>query len=232
MRRLQTFAQNVTYHSGVCWSRPGAWCRPLCASPRHHRCGRWTSVRRPSPPDLRLRPLTPYGATKAACEIAALGRYSGSYKRMATAAQRFHQRLRTGMSHTGQSFVPGMMRAALTGPASRVTADGDSAAGTWCFLDDVVSGRTARAGDTKYDWARDHRIGDRSVVGARDDPTPFACRDRRSGAGRAHRRAPAGEMPAVRRRHPPTTLGYAPDGCRWRTGARPHVATTSAPSDY
>ncbi|MGH3517272.1 MAG: NAD-dependent epimerase/dehydratase family protein [Haloechinothrix sp.] len=71
--------------------------------------------------DLPPRPLTPYGATKAACEMLLSG-YAGAYG-MATCALRFSNVYGPGMSHK-DSFVPRMMRAALSGSGVLVYGDG------------------------------------------------------------------------------------------------------------
>jgi len=67
------------------------------------------------------RPLTPYGATKAACEMLISG-YGASYG-MHTCALRFTNVYGRGM--TGKdSFVPRLMRAALSGERVQVYGDG------------------------------------------------------------------------------------------------------------
>ncbi|MGH4002329.1 MAG: NAD-dependent epimerase/dehydratase family protein, partial [Pseudonocardiaceae bacterium] len=68
-----------------------------------------------------LRPLTPYGATKAACEMLLCG-YAGAYG-MATCALRFTNIYGPGMGHK-DSFVPRMMRAALAGQGVEIYGDG------------------------------------------------------------------------------------------------------------
>jgi UDP-glucose 4-epimerase len=71
--------------------------------------------------DLPLRPLTPYGATKAACEMLMSG-YSGAYG-ISTCALRFSNVYGPGMAHK-DSFVPRLMRAALAGDGVQVYGDG------------------------------------------------------------------------------------------------------------
>ena len=71
--------------------------------------------------DIPLRPLTPYGATKAACEMLLSG-YAGSYG-MTTCAVRLTNIYGPGMAHK-DSFVPRLMRAALTGEGVEVYGDG------------------------------------------------------------------------------------------------------------
>jgi len=71
--------------------------------------------------DLPLRPLTPYGATKAACEMLLSG-YGASYG-MQTCALRLTNVYGAGMEHK-DSFVPRLMRAALSGEYVQVYGDG------------------------------------------------------------------------------------------------------------
>ncbi|HSK91224.1 MAG TPA: NAD(P)-dependent oxidoreductase [Euzebyales bacterium] len=68
-----------------------------------------------------LRPLTPYGATKAACEMLISG-YGASYG-MQTCALRFTNVYGGGMARK-DSFVPRLMRAALSGERVQVYGDG------------------------------------------------------------------------------------------------------------
>lgn len=68
-----------------------------------------------------LRPMTPYGATKAAAEMLLHG-YAGAYG-MATSALRFTNIYGPGMQHK-DSFVPRMMRAALAGRGVQIYGDG------------------------------------------------------------------------------------------------------------
>jgi UDP-glucose 4-epimerase len=86
--------------------------------------------------ELPLLPLTPYGGTKAACEML-LSAYSGSYG-IATAALRFTNVYGPGMSHK-DSFVPRMMRAALKDEGVRIYGDGRQRRDL-VFIDDVVAG--------------------------------------------------------------------------------------------
>jgi UDP-glucose 4-epimerase len=71
--------------------------------------------------DTPLRPLTPYGATKAACEMLLSG-YGASYD-MQTCALRLTNVYGTGMTRK-DSFVPRLMRAALSGEYVQVYGDG------------------------------------------------------------------------------------------------------------
>jgi UDP-glucose 4-epimerase len=68
-----------------------------------------------------MRPLTPYGATKAACEMLLSG-YAGAYG-MGTCALRFTNIYGPGMQHK-DSFVARMMRAALAGSGIQIYGDG------------------------------------------------------------------------------------------------------------
>ena len=68
-----------------------------------------------------LHPLTPYGATKAASEMLLQG-YAGAYG-MSTCALRFTNIYGPGMQHK-DSFVPRLMRAALSGQAVQIYGDG------------------------------------------------------------------------------------------------------------
>ncbi|MDY6998640.1 MAG: NAD-dependent epimerase/dehydratase family protein [Actinomycetota bacterium] len=70
---------------------------------------------------LPLRPLTPYGATKAACEMLLSG-YAGAYG-MTTCALRFSNVYGPGMA-LKDSFVPRLMRAALDGSTVTIYGDG------------------------------------------------------------------------------------------------------------
>jgi UDP-glucose 4-epimerase len=139
--------------------------------------------------DLPLRPLTPYGATKAACEMV-MSAYSGSYG-MATAALRFTNVYGPGMSHK-DSFVPRMMRAALTDTGVRVYGDGLQRRDL-VFLDDVVAA-VLLALDSRYDG--------RAIVGSgRSVSVLELVQTVREVTGSKvpaeHVAAPAGEMPAV-----------------------------------
>jgi UDP-glucose 4-epimerase len=71
--------------------------------------------------DVAPRPLTPYGATKAAAEML-MWSYAGSYQ-MTTCALRLTNVYGPGMAHK-DSFVPRLMRAARSGGGVRVYGDG------------------------------------------------------------------------------------------------------------
>ena len=164
--------------------------------------------------DLPLRPLTPYGATKAACEML-LSAYSGSYG-LATAALRFTNVYGPGMSHK-DSFVPRMMRAALTGEGVRVYGDGLQRRDL-VFIDDVVAGVLQ---------ALDNRFDGRAIIGSGNSVSVLdMLKTVREVTGAAvpaeHIEAPPGEMPAVvvDVSASAETLGYRPavslkDGLAW-----------------
>ncbi|MFC7344485.1 NAD-dependent epimerase/dehydratase family protein [Saccharopolyspora griseoalba] len=86
--------------------------------------------------ELPVRPLTPYGATKAACEMLLAG-YAGSYG-LATTALRFTNIYGPGMNQK-DSFIPRLMRAALSGTGVEVYGDG-SQRRDFVHIDDVVQG--------------------------------------------------------------------------------------------
>ncbi|GAA1564780.1 NAD-dependent epimerase/dehydratase family protein [Kribbella sancticallisti] len=139
--------------------------------------------------DLPLRPLTPYGGTKAACEML-LSAYSGSYG-LATAALRFTNVYGPGMAHK-DSFVPRMMRAALAGEGVRVYGDGLQRRDL-VYIDDVVAG-VLLALETQYDG--------RAIIGSGDSVSVMDMLEAvRAVSGAAvpaeHVDAQAGEMPAV-----------------------------------
>jgi UDP-glucose 4-epimerase len=86
--------------------------------------------------DIPLRPLTPYGATKAACEMLLSG-YAGAY-RMSTCALRLTNVYGQGMTHK-DSFVARLMRAARTGATVEIYGDGTQRR-DFVHVDDVVQG--------------------------------------------------------------------------------------------
>lgn len=91
-----------------------------------------------------LRPLTPYGATKAAGEML-LGSYASCYG-MTGAALRFSNVYGPGMTEK-DSFIPRLMRAARDGDGVKVRGDGTMLRDV-VHVDDVVRGTLAawRAG--------------------------------------------------------------------------------------
>ncbi len=85
---------------------------------------------------LPLCPLTPYGSTKAACEMLISG-YAGAYGLAATAL-RFTNIYGPGMEDK-DSFIPRLMRAALSGGGVEVYGDGTQSR-DFVHVDDVVQG--------------------------------------------------------------------------------------------
>lgn len=71
--------------------------------------------------DIKIHPLTPYGATKAAAEMLVAG-YAGAY-RMRAPVLRFSNVYGEGMGHK-DSFIPRLMRAAASGGGVEVFGDG------------------------------------------------------------------------------------------------------------
>ncbi|MFK4083253.1 NAD-dependent epimerase/dehydratase family protein [Kribbella sp. NPDC020789] len=139
--------------------------------------------------ELPLRPLTPYGATKAAGEML-LAAYSGSYG-LATAALRFTNVYGPGMSHK-DSFVPRMMRAALAGTGVQVHGDGTQRRDL-VYIDDVVNAVLLTL-EVGYDG--------RAIIGSGRSVSVLEMLEAvRAVTGKPipaeHIEAPAGEMPAV-----------------------------------
>jgi UDP-glucose 4-epimerase len=133
--------------------------------------------------------LTPYGATKAACEML-LSAYSGSYG-MATAALRFTNVYGPGMSHK-DSFVPRMMRAALAGRGVQIYGDGLQRRDL-VHVDDVCQAVVAA-------WER--RFTGTAIIGSGQSVTVLELLEAaRMVTGAAlpaeHVEAKPGEMPAV-----------------------------------
>jgi UDP-glucose 4-epimerase len=89
--------------------------------------------------DLPLRPLTPYGATKAAAEMLLSG-YAGGYG-MTTCALRFTNVYGPGMAQK-DSFVPRIMRAVRDGGTIQVYGTGAQRRDL-VHVDDVVAGLLA-----------------------------------------------------------------------------------------
>jgi UDP-glucose 4-epimerase len=86
-------------------------------------------------PQLPLRPLTPYGATKAAGEML-LSAYASSYG-MSACALRLTNVYGPGMGHK-DSFVARLMRAARAGSGVQVYGDGRQQR-DFVYVDDVVA---------------------------------------------------------------------------------------------
>lgn len=184
---MQTFAQNVTITQVLLeLSRGSGVDRFILASTNAVVGNVGTST---ITADLPLRPLTPYGATKAACEML-LSAYSGSYG-LATAALRFTNVYGPGMSHK-DSFVPRMMKAALKDEGVRIYGDGKQRRDL-VYIDDVVAG-ILLALDKGYDG--------RAIIGSGRSVSVLEMVEAvRAVTGRPvpaeHVEAPAGEMPAV-----------------------------------
>jgi UDP-glucose 4-epimerase len=102
---------------------------------------------------IPLRPLTPYGATKAAGEML-LGAYAACYG-MTGCALRFSNVYGPGMAEK-DSFVPRLMRAARDGTGVQVYGDGTQVRDL-VHVDDIVAGifiahtRRGRVGDGQRD---------------------------------------------------------------------------------
>ncbi|MFI7059846.1 NAD-dependent epimerase/dehydratase family protein [Kribbella sp. NPDC050124] len=184
---MQTFAQNVTITQVLLeLSRGSGVDRFILASTNAVVGDVGTATINAN---LPLRPLTPYGATKAACEML-LSAYSGSYG-LATAALRFTNVYGPGMSHK-DSFVPRMMRAALTDEGVRIYGAGRQRRDL-VYIDDVVAG-VMLALDKAYDG--------RAIIGSGRSVSVLEMVEAvRAVTGRPvpaeHIDAPAGEMPAV-----------------------------------
>ena len=136
-----------------------------------------------------VRPLTPYGATKAAAEML-LSAYAASY-RIAGAALRFSNVYGPGMEEK-DSFVPRLMRAARDGHGVQVYGDGTQIRDL-VHVDDIVNGILAA-------WRAGHRGP--LILGAGESVTVNGIVD----AARSVTGAPIpvehvppkpGEMPAV-----------------------------------
>ncbi len=84
---------------------------------------------------LPLRPLTPYGATKAACEMLMAG-YSGSYG-VITSANRFTNIYGAEMQ-LKDSIIARMMKAALAGEGIEIYGDGTQVR-DYVYIEDAVN---------------------------------------------------------------------------------------------
>jgi UDP-glucose 4-epimerase len=139
--------------------------------------------------DIPLRPLTPYGATKAACEMLLSG-YGGAYG-MSTCALRLTNVYGQGMTHK-DSFVARLMRAAITGDTVEIYGDGTQRR-DFVHVDDVVQGLLLA-------WRR-HCTGS-LIIGSGSSITVLDLLDQaRRVTGRplpaVHVAPKPGEMPAV-----------------------------------
>ncbi|HEX5407268.1 MAG TPA: NAD(P)-dependent oxidoreductase [Pseudonocardiaceae bacterium] len=136
-----------------------------------------------------LHPLTPYGATKAACEMLLSG-YAGAYG-MVTCALRFTNIYGPGMA-AKDSFVPRLMRAALSGGGVQVYGDGKQSRDL-VHVEDVATTLVNA-------WQR--RFGGTAIVGAATSVTVLDLIEAARTATGAplpveHVPAKTGEMPAV-----------------------------------
>jgi UDP-glucose 4-epimerase len=139
--------------------------------------------------DSPMRPLTPYGATKAACEMLLSG-YAGSYG-LAASALRLTNVYGPGMSHK-DSFVPRLMRAARSGAVVQVYGDGTQRRDL-VHVDDVVQG---------FLLAYERRFSGTVIIGSGRSVSVLELLEQtRQVTGRPlpaeHVPAKAGEMPAV-----------------------------------
>lgn len=139
--------------------------------------------------DSPLRPLTPYGATKAACEMLLSG-YAGAYG-LTTCALRFTNIYGPGMA-AKDSFVPRLMRAALSGGGVQVYGDGRQARDL-VHVQDVAHAIVAA-------WQR--RFTGTAIIGAASSVTVLDLIEAaRTATGTSlpveHVPAKTGEMPAV-----------------------------------
>ncbi|MGH4010889.1 MAG: NAD-dependent epimerase/dehydratase family protein [Pseudonocardiaceae bacterium] len=136
-----------------------------------------------------MRPLTPYGATKAAAEMLLSG-YAGAYG-MDTCALRFTNIYGPGMGHK-DSFVARMMRAALAGQGVQIYGDGLQRRDL-VHVDDVTQAVLA---------AWDRRFTGTAIIGSGHSVTVLELLElARTVTGSAlpaeHVAAKPGEMPAV-----------------------------------
>jgi len=136
-----------------------------------------------------LRPLTPYGATKAAAEML-LSSYANSYG-MACASLRFSNVYGPGMTEK-DSFVPRLMRAARDGEGVQVRGDG-SMLRDLVHVDDAVQGVMAAwaagySGPLILGTGRSVTVNDMVTTARRVTGAPIPVE---------HVPAGNGEMPAV-----------------------------------
>jgi UDP-glucose 4-epimerase len=150
-----------------------------------------------------LRPLTPYGATKAAAEMLCSA-YAASY-RMAAGAVRLTNVYGPGMDHK-DSIVPRLLRAARTRTSFQVYGDGTQVR-DYLHVDDAVESlllawRTGLHGPLTAGFGASVSVNE--LVGLVQDVTGVELLV-------THVEAPAGEMPSVQvdlRRA--TGLGFRP----------------------
>jgi UDP-glucose 4-epimerase len=150
-----------------------------------------------------LRPLTPYGATKAAAEML-INSYSAAYG-VRGVALRFSNVYGPGMEHK-DSFIPRLMKAARDGAGVKVRGDGTMIRDV-IQVDDVVSGIFAA-------WRSDH--SGPMILGSGQSVTVnqmVATARRVTGIDIPAENVPIqqGEMPAVKLDiSVAQSLGYAP----------------------
>ena len=136
-----------------------------------------------------LRPLTPYGATKAAAEML-LGSYASCYG-ITGAALRFSNVYGPGMSEK-DSFIPRLMRAARDGEGVQVRGDGTMLRDV-VHVDDVVQGilaawRARHTGPLILGSGQSVSVNDMVETARRVTGAPIPVE---------HVPIPSGEMPAV-----------------------------------
>ncbi|CAN5623703.1 MAG: NAD-dependent epimerase/dehydratase family protein [Actinomycetota bacterium] len=145
--------------------------------------------RNPITERLPLLPLSPYGATKAAAEVL-LSAYHGSYG-MTTASLRLTNVYGPGMARK-DSFVPRLMRAALSGKPVQIYGDGEQVR-DYVHVDDVVAA-------FRLAWSSGV-VGPLIVGSGRSVSVNHLVGAARKATGAAlpvgHVGAKAGEMPAV-----------------------------------
>ncbi len=150
-----------------------------------------------------LRPLTPYGATKAASEML-ISSYSAAYG-VRGVALRFSNVYGPGMEHK-DSFIPRLMKAARDGTGVKVRGDGTMIRDV-IQVDDVINGMFAA-------WRSDH--SGPAILGSGQSVTVnemVATARRVTGADIPAENVPIqqGEMPAVKLDISVSrSLGYSP----------------------
>ena len=154
---------------------------------------------------IPLRPLTPYGATKAAGEML-LGAYAACYG-MTGCALRFSNVYGPGMAEK-DSFIPRLMRAARDGKGVQVYGDGTQLRDL-VHVDDIVAGIFAGMAGRIHRSAdpRRRRVG----VTVNDMRRRCAQRDRRGDPRRrTSRPSPARCPPSSSTSRPRGRSGYKP----------------------
>ena len=151
-----------------------------------------------------LRPLTPYGATKAAGEML-LGSYANCYG-ITGAALRFSNVYGPGMGEK-DSFIPRLMRAARDGEGVQVRGDGTMLRDV-VHVDDIVQGilaawRAGHNGPLILGSGRSVTVNEMVTIGPQGHRRAHPGRDRAgrprrdAGRGARHLRGPAlGYRPA------------------------------------